>query len=131
MTLTVTTPSTTTTADSHIDADALSRLRTMLVSARTALKTIVSEHAANLTALTGEGDPGTIIERDLADASTVRARVAIGDIDDALTRIHAGTYGACERCDALIPLERLEAVPHARFCVACTHQRSGVFGWGR
>ena len=116
---------------SHLDADALSRLRALLISSRTALEAIVYEHAANLTELTGEGDASTIIERNLADASTVRARDAIEDIDDALARIEAGTYGACERCHDSIPLERLEAVPHARFCVACTGQRSRTNRWGR
>lgn len=40
-------------------------------------------------------------------------------IDHALDRIHDGSYGSCERCEAVIPRERLRIVPHARFCVAC------------
>lgn len=129
--MTITTARTAAAPVSHLDADALSRLRTFLISGRKALGTIVYEHAADLTELTGEGDAGTIVERNLADASTVRARDAIEDIDDALARIEAGTYGACERCHDPIPLERLEAVPHARFCVACTGQQSRTNRWGR
>lgn len=41
------------------------------------------------------------------------------DIDAALTRIEQGTYGACEECQAEIPLERLEALPYTRYCVKC------------
>ncbi|MEO8697998.1 MAG: TraR/DksA C4-type zinc finger protein [Acidimicrobiales bacterium] len=38
----------------------------------------------------------------------------------------AGTYGLCESCSVEIPLERLQAIPHARLCVACSSRRSGV-----
>jgi len=41
------------------------------------------------------------------------------DVDDALRKVDAGTYGCCETCGKVIPAERLEAVPYARTCVAC------------
>ncbi|WP_426514207.1 TraR/DksA family transcriptional regulator [Dactylosporangium sp. McL0621] len=41
------------------------------------------------------------------------------DLDDALARLDAGTYGVCERCGRPIPPERLLARPAARTCVAC------------
>lgn len=40
-------------------------------------------------------------------------------IDEALKKIHAGTYGPCEECGRPINPERLEALPHARFCIEC------------
>ena len=43
----------------------------------------------------------------------------LADIDDALGRIDNGTYGQCEQCGWAIPIARLEAIPHARLCVAC------------
>lgn len=46
-------------------------------------------------------------------------RTAI-DVADALARIDVGTYGACGRCRAAIPVERLEVRPAGRFCVACS-----------
>lgn len=39
------------------------------------------------------------------------------DIDDALTRMSAGTYGFCETCHDPIEPERLEADPLIRFCL--------------
>ena len=45
-------------------------------------------------------------------------------VDSALTRIDAGTYGRCERCDEQIPVERLEAIPTASLCVSCKQRRS-------
>jgi RNA polymerase-binding transcription factor DksA len=44
----------------------------------------------------------------------------LADIDGALARIDAGTYGACTRCGSAIPEERLELRPFASRCVACT-----------
>ncbi|HEX9749717.1 MAG TPA: TraR/DksA C4-type zinc finger protein [candidate division Zixibacteria bacterium] len=40
-------------------------------------------------------------------------------LDQALRRIADGTYGNCEICGKEISHARLEAVPHARFCIAC------------
>ena len=37
----------------------------------------------------------------------------------ALRRLKDGSYGRCEKCDTPIPAERLEVLPHARFCVPC------------
>ncbi len=44
------------------------------------------------------------------------------EIADAFRRLEAGTYGACERCGAEIPLDRLKAEPFARYCVPCLNQ---------
>jgi len=41
------------------------------------------------------------------------------EIDDALQRIEQGTYGVCLECEEPISVKRLEAVPWARYCVAC------------
>ena len=43
-------------------------------------------------------------------------------IDMALERIENGTYGACQSCGKPINRDRLEAVPHARLCIACKSQ---------
>lgn len=48
-----------------------------------------------------------------------RDEVTLGEIHEALQRVQAGTFGLCEGCDEPIPRVRLNAVPHARFCVAC------------
>jgi DnaK suppressor protein len=46
-------------------------------------------------------------------------RAGIREIDDAIARLNAGTYGICERCGQDIGAERLEALPAARFCLPC------------
>jgi DnaK suppressor protein len=40
-------------------------------------------------------------------------------IDEALRRIKDKTYGKCQECGKQISAARLEAVPHARFCIEC------------
>jgi RNA polymerase-binding transcription factor DksA len=47
-------------------------------------------------------------------------QLTIGEIDTALARIDAGTYGTCVTCGAAIPEERLELRPFAGRCVTCT-----------
>lgn len=41
------------------------------------------------------------------------------EVNDALRRIYNGEYGDCETCGQPIARARLEAIPHARQCVAC------------
>lgn len=56
-------------------------------------------------------------ERDLSLYETLKDLLA--RIDRALNRIEQGTYGACLKCGAAIPAERLEAIPFAELCVEC------------
>lgn len=58
-------------------------------------------------------------ERAQLTALLAGARKRIADVDDALRRVDAGTYGVCERCGQPIGDERLAARPFARFCMAC------------
>lgn len=41
------------------------------------------------------------------------------EIEGAIGRIEDGTYGICEGGNEPILTERLEAIPWARYCVAC------------
>ena len=43
-------------------------------------------------------------------------------VDDALTRVEAGTYGVCANCGRPIPAGRLEARPFAEYCVSCAEK---------
>ena len=66
----------------------------------------------------GEGATANIDrERDLA--LSAQARLAVEEIDHAIAKIAAGTYGTCESCGQPIPKARLKALPQARLCVAC------------
>lgn len=41
------------------------------------------------------------------------------EISDALRRIEHETYGTCMECEEPVSIKRLDAVPWARYCVAC------------
>lgn len=58
-------------------------------------------------------------EREQVRALLARARVAARDLEQALERQAAGTYGVCESCGADIPPARLAARPGAARCVGC------------
>lgn len=58
------------------------------------------------------------------DASGVaRHRAQTESLEAALTRIGQGTFGCCRWCGEAIPVQRLEVVPTALDCVACTEGR--------
>jgi DnaK suppressor protein len=66
------------------------------------------------------GEGGTLnVERERDLALSAQARAAVEDIDRALAKIDAGTYGTCEQCGQAIPKARLKALPYAQLCVSC------------
>ena len=58
-------------------------------------------------------------ERAQLTALLAAARERVAEVDDALRRVDAGTYGVCERCGQPIAAARLDARPFARYCLAC------------
>jgi RNA polymerase-binding protein DksA len=43
----------------------------------------------------------------------------LAQVEDALARLDAGTFGMCTRCGNPIAPERLEAIPWAALCIDC------------
>lgn len=72
----------------------------------------------------GEGGTSNV-DRELDLVLSAQALAAIVEIDRALTKIDAGSYGNCEQCGKPIPQPRLLALPYAALCVAC---KSGGLG---
>jgi DnaK suppressor protein len=46
-------------------------------------------------------------------------RTILNQIDEALKRINANTYGTCMTCEEEMQQKRLEAVPWAKNCISC------------
>ncbi|MGH9278466.1 MAG: TraR/DksA family transcriptional regulator [Acidimicrobiales bacterium] len=78
----------------------------------------------------GEGpDSSLAFDQNFADSSQVTAeraevealvgslRESLDDVEHALGKFDAGTFGLCETCGEAIPPARLEAKPAARFCI--------------
>lgn len=47
------------------------------------------------------------------------ARRKLADVEEALGRLAAGTFGACEQCGSAIPAGLLTAAPETRYCARC------------
>ena len=62
-------------------------------------------------------------ERSQIGALVQQVRRHLAEVDAAVARLEAGTYGACERCGSPIGAARLDALPAARTCIACARGR--------
>lgn len=72
----------------------------------------------------GFADSGQVTaERGEVDALAGKLLETLQDINDALAKFDAGTYGSCERCGQPIAAARLEAMPAARLCIECVSKR--------
>jgi RNA polymerase-binding transcription factor DksA len=84
----------------------------------------------------GFGDPGGLdYDQNFADSSQVTAergeaealatslQETLTQVEHALSKLEAGTYGTCENCGQPISPARLEAKPAARHCINCASKR--------
>jgi DnaK suppressor protein len=63
--------------------------------------------------------PADGAQEEVAATLELGARVALAGIEAALARMDRGAFGRCTRCDAAIPLERLEILPAVATCTTC------------
>lgn len=74
----------------------------------------------------GFGHVNTVsIDLDRARSQHVNAVARLEEIEAAIMRIDAGTYGQCEDCGGPIGRARLEAVPETTRCVTCQARAGG------
>lgn len=109
-------------------------LRALLTAMRAEADTRVRATAAVLAELMhdreganddDEHDPEGVTLSSEWSRLTGLAEVAASElqqIDDALARMDAGTYGVCTNCGRPIPSARLEVRPFAVHCVACAEK---------
>ena len=102
-------------------------LRALLEERRAEAEARVAATAATLAELMhdregsnddDEHDPEGVTLSGLAEAAQAELR----QVDEALMRMDAGTYGICAHCGRPIPPERLEVRPFAEYCVACAEK---------
>jgi RNA polymerase-binding transcription factor DksA len=66
-------------------------------------------------------------EHDATVSETVSKELALESAEEtihrqvieAIKRLDDGGFGICQRCQTVIPRERLEAVPYAPYCLRC------------
>ena len=107
----------------------LDRFRRELESERDRLRAALDtvNHSVSLVEETGDLSIGTddhiadsateTYMRELDDGLGENAEHLLAEIDGALHRIEAGTYGVCVVCGRPIGEERLAAVPYATLCI--------------
>jgi RNA polymerase-binding transcription factor DksA len=101
---------------------------TQPVAVRTVLDQARDQLVAQVHELGVEGDAAAM-DDNFADSAAVSAEQGeqqalaadlqeqLDDVERALARLDAGTYGTCEVCGADIGAARLEALPATRFCI--------------
>jgi DnaK suppressor protein len=110
-----------------VDEATLGELRTELQRQRADLRHEIEGYGADpdsdevtFDADAGFSDRSHSTEERSRMIAVVRAlRSNLHDVERALTKMEAGTYGACERCGRPITHERLEAIPWALLCIDC------------
>lgn len=104
----------------------------LLAEERARLLAQATELRAEADQLAAEREPGDVqfdeesgeggttnIDRERDLALSMQAHQEVEEIDLAVAKLEAGTYGICEHCGQPIPKARLKAIPHARLCIAC------------
>lgn len=116
-----------------MDAGTLERLRSELTEERAQHVELLDEHGADPygervrhldVGNDGFADSGQATEeRSELLAQIDQARTRVHQLDEALARMDAGTYGKCASCGNPIQPERLEIRPLSVTCVDCASQR--------
>lgn len=77
------------------------------------------EAVGDMTANKDQADQGTDnYDREFAANQLTNEQDALYEIDEALRRIEAKTFGICEATGKPIEYERLKALPYTRYCLA-------------
>ncbi|MBM7503986.1 TraR/DksA family transcriptional regulator [Agromyces aurantiacus] len=112
-------------------AGQLERFRELLLAERREAEERLAEQSEGITAVREARSDGSVDDEHDPDGPTMSQewsqRTAVlhdvehelADIDRALAKIDAGTYGTCERCGQKISVGRLEARPTATLCIDC------------
>ncbi|MBI4299575.1 MAG: TraR/DksA C4-type zinc finger protein [Chloroflexi bacterium] len=66
------------------------------------------------------------VESEKSRALESSLRDLLAQVDHALAKFEAGSYGLCDDCGKPISPERLEALPHAHLCIQCKSRREKI-----
>lgn len=101
--------------------DELVELRDALAAQATAMRSGAQAPSGGISFGKRVGEGTSIaIERFTEVAVHGQLIQQLGAIEAAIVRMDEGTYGTCEGCGRPIALERLEVIPWAARCVACS-----------
>ena len=100
--------------------------RTALSHCVDSLRLEVAEayNGRDLSDLLDHEDPSADVDTHTLLMLAQRAEDHLREVEDALDRVAAGSYGYCVGCAGGIPLERLRALPATTRCVECSRSSS-------
>lgn len=79
-------------------------------------------HVAAAAAPDGAGDGADQPEIRALLRRTVAARRKLANVEEALDRLAAGSFGICEQCGSPIPGGLLASMPETRYCPGCDRE---------
>ena len=105
----------------------LENIRARLQTERRRLADELQSKLSQSAAEVHEGSPFGKREETATESSELGSRVAavrlvreqLVEMERALEKLAAGTYGLCDSCGKPIPPARLEAIPQATLCLEC------------
>ena len=114
-----------------VEQELIERMRAALTEQRAQLRREIAEQGAD-----PDGDDVSFVDdagfSDRSHSTQERSRLIsvvealranLAEVERALGRIDAGTYGSCERCGKPIDPARLEARPEGGLCIDCKQKR--------
>lgn len=116
-------------------AEELAALRAELTAEAATLRSDIADSEVDIAGLISDSGDGS--GDDLVDAGSKafereqdmfvveKVRESLEQIERAITRIDAGSYGICEECGQPIGRARLEAFPRATLCMGCKLAEGG------
>ncbi|MBI1345272.1 hypothetical protein GC163_03195 [bacterium] len=104
--------------------DALVRLHHRLVAQRDDLRRKLSEDMdltyAHDDGINDIGETASQVEQsELHSQLAALESRELAQIEQAIHKMHTGTYGYCDRCEKAIPIARLQALPFSSRCITC------------
>jgi DnaK suppressor protein len=114
--------------------DSILKMRDLLMKRRDALRRVLAGEVSSLKSLRAQKG-GDLVDAALdAVQDEISSKLAeaesreLANIEVALERIRAGSYGLCEVCGGKIPLARLNALPYATNCIDCQRANENAGG---
>jgi DnaK suppressor protein len=127
--------------------EALLRLHKTLLARRTELRKRLGMELADLSrGKSSQGGGGDAADAAFdASGEEMASQLAeleakeLAQVERALKRLKAGTYGQCEACSSKILIARLNALPYSTLCIKCQREMErdssgyghGDFDWAR
>ena len=65
---------------------------------------------------------GTASEHEMSMTMRLRTTEELKLIEEAIEKLHSGSYGVCESCEENIESKRLKARPFVKYCLGCQEE---------